>query len=136
MKKVRMLAGLAALTPAALVLAPQAAQAATRSVSCSAAPHHWTVFQAEFGNVNSIHCFGYNGGTWRGAYSEVSICGGNNYGWYSGESKDGIYAIKHATFHEGTTFATLPDANASYPATISALHISGWKNSDTCTVLR
>jgi hypothetical protein len=67
--------------------------------------------------------------------SDTSICGGNNYGFYSGTSKEGVEIIKHATFHEGTTFATLPDANASYPDYIKDLHISGWKNSDTCSVL-
>ena len=131
MKKVRVLAGIAALTPAALALAPQAAHAVTHSVSCSAAPHHWTVFQTGT-TVNSIHCFGFAGGTWRGGYHEASICGGNNFGWYSGVSGDG--KIKHATFHEGTTFAALPFATGIYDI-ISALHISGWKNSDTCSVL-
>src|SRR5271155_5390676 len=106
MKKVRILTGIAALAPAALVLAPGVAHAATRMVTCSAAPHHWT----EFNDGGSITCWGYNGGTWNtGILLASKICGGNNYGFYSGSGPGG--RVKDAKFQEGTTFAELPDTD-------------------------
>jgi hypothetical protein len=135
MKKVRVLAGIAALTPAALVLAPHVAQAKTREANCSAAPHHWTIF----GGARTFYtCFGYNGGTWQGHLKSVSsICGGNNYGFYSGYASNGNigaqYEIVHAGFREGTTFAALPYTQLTgTPDSISAMHISDWAKSDTC----
>lgn len=94
MKKVRLAYGAtaAAVTAAAvapaLALAPNAAHAATRLVSCSLAPHHWTVFS----NGISRYCFGCNGGTWMNTTNE-SVgdleCGGNNYGWWWDSIYDG-----------------------------------------------
>jgi hypothetical protein len=128
MKKVRVLAGIVAITPAALVLAPHVAQAATREANCNAAPDHWTVFAGNRG----LTCFGYNGGTWHGLLkSQDSICGGNNYGFYSGIGP--IRDMEDVGFHQGSTFAALPYTRAAdSPDSISAVHISNWAGSDVC----
>jgi hypothetical protein len=125
MKKVRVALGVGALAPAALALAPAAAHAATRSVTCGTAPNHWT----EFKDGGSITCAGYNGGTWHLSRLLLASkeCGGNNYGWYS------IPLSGRHTFHEGTTFAALPGTDGGiYTTGVSAIHISGWSRTDTC----
>lgn len=122
MKKVRVAIGLGALTPAALALAPTAAHAATRIVTCGTAPNHWT----EFARSGVYSCFGYNGGTWDASVLNVSKeCGGNNYGWYKG----GGARSREKNFIEGTTWATLP---SDFISLVSSVHISGWSGTDTC----
>jgi hypothetical protein len=118
MKKVHLACGAAAVAAVApaVMLAPTA-QAATRMVSCSAAPRHWTDFK---GGEGSYYCFGYNGGTWTdGTTLPVGgECGGNNYGWWV----DDIYG--KTNFGPGTTYRNAPG--------VYSVHINSWAGSDTC----
>jgi len=85
-----------------------------------------------FVRYNGDVCFGFVG-TWSvppgSGLSTSSICGGNNYGWYAGWSKTGHGAFHTANFRQGTTFAHLPWPGT---ASITVVHISGWKGSDSC----
>lgn len=125
MKKVRVLAGIAALTPGVIALAPHAADAATHAVACS--PNKpWTRFTHGPGEL----CFGYNGGTAFETFSATQICGGNNWGWYNGHSGEhGILGSGY--FHQGTTFVDLPKLNGGVDE-ISQVHISGWNGGEVC----
>jgi hypothetical protein len=126
MKKVRLAYGAAAIAAAApaLALTANAAQAAnaapasTRLVSCSAAPHHWTVLK---GGEGSLYCFGYNGGTWKdpATLPVGKECGGNNFGWWA----DSRFGKTH--FSQGTTYRSAPG--------VYSVHISGWGGTDICS---
>jgi hypothetical protein len=72
-------------------------------------------------------------GTWH--LSQVSgqatsFCGGNNIGWLKGHYYDGGTYTTH--FHQGTTYAHIPDATSRNPLIVSEVHISRWRYNDRC----
>jgi hypothetical protein len=88
---------------------------------------HWTGPSWDPYQVYSSLCLGYTG-TYNPNYSfyAKNICGGNNVGFYSATEMGNGHG--RATFHEGTTFATVPQSVGE----LSFLHISGWSGNDGC----
>jgi hypothetical protein len=129
MKKVRVLAGIATLTPAVLVLNAAEANAATKAAGCG------DLNYVHFLNINGVpgqdrsFCFAgdgppdWTGGAGGGVVDE--ICGGNNSGYYSISGYTlGLYK---AYFHKGTTFVHVPDYGQ-----LTHVHISRWGGNDQC----
>lgn len=74
--------------------------------------------------IGASYCYG-NAGTYSPT-SEIGLlaeCGGNNYGYLAGHTSGKAYKI---TFGPGTTYRALDKSS------LSSIHISKWKGTDTC----
>jgi hypothetical protein len=127
-KKVYIAAGLAALTPAAILATGARAHAATTPGNCSNTTLvHFFPDVGQNTNWNSwSHCFGgVAPPAWTGSVPAAQICGGNNTGWYGIGSPFGT--DYNAGFGRGTTWVQVPE-----PGALQTVYISSWKGNDRC----
>jgi hypothetical protein len=95
-----------------------------QSGACGGRPN-WVHFEIGAATI----CFGSKG-QWEDydpGYRESKICGGNNFGWYSGKSENSRYNT--AGFHPGTNFVHLPWPGSTY---ITYVVISSWAGTQRC----